>query len=56
MLIHATALTADQIHHIAHAGCDLVCLTADAADWPRHWYERLGFVDVGARWALRRPA
>jgi ribosomal protein S18 acetylase RimI-like enzyme len=30
------------------AGCDLVFLTTDAGDWPRHWYRRLGFEDVGA--------
>lgn len=30
------------------AGCDLVGLFADADDWPRDWYGRLGFQKVGA--------
>ena len=37
------------------AGCDVVWLLARADDWPRRWYERIGFVDVGCRWeAVRR--
>ena len=36
------------------AGCDLVWLLAHAEDWPRSWYSRLGFVDVGARWIASR--
>jgi uncharacterized protein (DUF952 family)/GNAT superfamily N-acetyltransferase len=35
-------------------GCDLIWLLAAAADWPREWYSRLGFVDVGARWVASR--
>ena len=35
-------------------GCDVVFLAAFADDWPRRWYERLGFVDVGARWEATR--
>ncbi|SCX53278.1 Uncharacterized conserved protein, DUF952 family [Klenkia marina] len=31
----------------AVAGCDLAVLEAAAEDWPRHWYARRGFVDVG---------
>lgn len=37
------------------AGADLVLLTAAADDWPREWYTRLGFVDVGVRYQARRP-
>jgi hypothetical protein len=29
------------------ADCDLVFLLADAADWPRTWYARRGFTEVG---------
>ena len=28
----------------------LTMLAADAADWPREWYRRLGFVEVGDVW------
>lgn len=35
-------------------GCDLVWLLARADDWPREWYARLGFADVGARWVCSR--
>ena len=31
----------------AESGCDLVVLNALRDDWPRDWYERLGFVTVG---------
>ncbi|MYS35116.1 hypothetical protein GT025_13460 [Streptomyces sp. SID4920] len=31
----------------ADEGCDTRFLTADATDWPRHWYERRGFSAVG---------
>ncbi len=33
---------------------ELVFLIADAHDWPRAWYRRLGFVPVGRRWAFVR--
>lgn len=29
------------------AGCDLVFLVADADDWPRRWYQRLGYEPIG---------
>jgi uncharacterized protein (DUF952 family)/ribosomal protein S18 acetylase RimI-like enzyme len=39
----------------ARAGCDLAVLEADTHDWPRHWYARRGFTDVGVtRTATRR--
>jgi len=41
------------LHAVAQAratGCDVVFLTAAADDWPRHWYARLGFTEVGARY------
>lgn len=52
----ASALVADAVARARAAGCDLVWLLAYADDWPRHWYERLGFVDVGARWVAHRKA
>jgi uncharacterized protein (DUF952 family)/ribosomal protein S18 acetylase RimI-like enzyme len=37
------------------SGCDLVVLDAAADDWPRHWYTRRGFTEVGHTWdAVRR--
>jgi uncharacterized protein (DUF952 family)/GNAT superfamily N-acetyltransferase len=53
---HATALMGDAIGRARAAGCDVVWLLARAGDWPRGWYERLGFVDVGARWEVVRRA
>ena len=45
---HGDAVLAAALDHAADAGCDLVVLEADAADWPRHWYTRRGFVPVGS--------
>lgn len=53
---HATALVGDAIGRARAAGCDVVWLLARADDWPRRWYERLGFTDVGTRWEVVRPA
>lgn len=50
----ATALVAEAVHRARRAGCDLVWLHARADGWPRRWYERLGFVDAGARWVVTR--
>jgi len=50
----ATALVASAVTRARAAGCDVVWLLAYADDWPRRWYERLGFVDVGARWVAHR--
>ncbi|HEX7135309.1 MAG TPA: GNAT family N-acetyltransferase [Iamia sp.] len=52
----AGALVADAVARARAAGADLVWLLAYAEDWPRRWYERLGFVDVGARWVAHRRA
>lgn len=51
----AGSLVADAIRRARDAGCDLVWLYARADDWPRQWYARLGFVDVGARWVATAP-
>jgi hypothetical protein len=37
-------------------GHDFVFLTADADDWPKELYNRLGFEEVGTEWAfLKSP-
>ena len=52
---HAAALVGDAVRRARTAGCDVVWLLCLADDWPRRWYERMGFVDVGCRWeAVRR--
>ncbi|MFJ9594305.1 hypothetical protein ACIRS3_16225 [Streptomyces virginiae] len=38
---------ATALHLAAEAGCGTRFLTADATDWPRHWYERRGFHVIG---------
>ena len=45
---HGRALVGDAIRRARAAGCDLIWLLSRADDWPRRWYERMGFVDVGA--------
>jgi uncharacterized protein (DUF952 family)/GNAT superfamily N-acetyltransferase len=52
---HATAVVVEAIRRARAFGCDVVFLCADADDWPRRWYERLGFVDIGPRWEATRP-
>jgi uncharacterized protein (DUF952 family)/GNAT superfamily N-acetyltransferase len=51
----AGSLVAEAIRRARAAGCDLVWLIAAADDWPRRWYERLGFVDTGGRWVALGP-
>jgi uncharacterized protein (DUF952 family)/GNAT superfamily N-acetyltransferase len=38
----------------AAAGCDLLVLEALMADWPRQWYARLGFTELGPTWECTR--
>lgn len=52
---HGRALVGDAIRRSRAAGCDVIWLLCRADDWPRHWYERMGFVDVGRRWEAVRP-
>ncbi len=51
---HGEALVGDAIQRARSAGCDVIWLLCDADDWPRRWYERIGFVDVGCRWEAVR--
>jgi len=46
----ATAVVLDAVRRAREAGCDVIWLHALADDWPRGWYERLGFEDAGVRW------
>ena len=50
---HATAAVQSAL--AAAAGADVVFLVADADDWPRQWYARLGFADVAPSWTVGRP-
>ncbi len=43
---HAKSLVNEATRLGIQAGCGLIFLTADADDWPRTWYERLGFSQV----------
>ena len=52
---YGDAVLAGILAGAADAGCDLVVLEADAADWPRHWYARRGFRVVGSTWDVSRP-
>jgi ribosomal protein S18 acetylase RimI-like enzyme len=38
------------------SGNDLTYLVAVADDWPRRWYERLGFRAIGSRYEVHRKA
>jgi GNAT superfamily N-acetyltransferase len=53
---HADAILARALDLAARANCDLVVLEAAADDWPRRWYARRGFAELGTVWAVdRRP-
>ncbi len=52
---HGDALVTAALAIAASEGCDAVELDADADDWPRRWYGRRGFVEVGRLWAATRP-
>ncbi|MFD5412125.1 GNAT family N-acetyltransferase [Streptomyces nojiriensis] len=44
---YADAVLAGALRLAAVHGSEFRFLTADAADWPRHWYERRGFAVIG---------
>ncbi|MET9674794.1 GNAT family N-acetyltransferase [Streptomyces sp. NPDC006482] len=51
---HADAVLATALRTAAAEGCGFRFLTADAADWPRHWYERRGFSVIGRSHCFER--
>jgi uncharacterized protein (DUF952 family)/GNAT superfamily N-acetyltransferase len=53
---HGNALVTAALDLAHRAGCDVVALDALAEDWPRHWYARRGFAEVGRSWTAHRPA
>ena len=52
---HGTAVVVTAIVAAREAGADFVFLVADAEDWPKEWYARLGFEPVGRYVKLRAP-
>ncbi|OEJ62224.1 GNAT family N-acetyltransferase [Streptomyces agglomeratus] len=44
---YADAVLTTALRLAANEDCGARFLTADAADWPRHWYERRGFAVIG---------
>ncbi|MEU6553157.1 GNAT family N-acetyltransferase [Streptomyces sp. NPDC046915] len=44
---YADAVLTTALRLAVAAGCGTRFLTADATDWPRHWYERRGFSVIG---------
>ncbi|MDN5913857.1 MAG: GNAT family N-acetyltransferase [Pseudonocardia sp.] len=51
---HGRALVEAARDRAAAAGCDLVALSTAAQGWPREWYARCGFVEVGRCWVAAR--
>jgi ribosomal protein S18 acetylase RimI-like enzyme len=52
---HGAAVVLTALAEAYAAGAEFVVLVADAEDWPRDWYARLGFEPVGDYVKLRRP-
>jgi GNAT superfamily N-acetyltransferase len=53
----ASALVLHAVEEALAARHDFVFLIADAADWPKDLYARLGFAPLGCKWTfLRRPS
>ncbi|HEX6871697.1 MAG TPA: GNAT family N-acetyltransferase, partial [Micromonosporaceae bacterium] len=53
---YARAILADGLRRALDAGCDLVFLEAEADDWPRQLYAKLGYVTVGQVHVFTRRA
>ncbi|ALO11477.1 Acetyltransferase, GNAT family protein [Streptomyces venezuelae] len=51
---HADAVVATALSLAAAQDCGTRFLTAFAADWPRHWYERRGFSVIGRTHCFER--
>jgi ribosomal protein S18 acetylase RimI-like enzyme len=52
---HATAVVVTALAEAREAGAEFVFLVADAEDWPKDWYARLGFETAGRYVKLRAP-
>lgn len=52
---YASALVLYAVDEARRAGCDLTFLVADADDWPKELYRRLGFDDLGRYVKFQRP-
>ncbi|HEY2959522.1 MAG TPA: GNAT family N-acetyltransferase [Actinomycetota bacterium] len=52
---YASALVLRALEEARRAGCDLAFLVADAEDWPKELYRRLGFEDLGRYVKFIRP-
>lgn len=44
---HASAVVLRAVEEARAAGAEFVFLVADAEDWPKEWYAKLGFDEVG---------
>jgi GNAT superfamily N-acetyltransferase len=53
---YADALLRDALRRAREAGSELSFLTAALDDWPREWYGRLGYVEVGRTHLFDRDA
>jgi ribosomal protein S18 acetylase RimI-like enzyme len=53
---HASAVVLGAIAEARRAGAEFVCLVADAHDWPKELYRRLGFDEVGHYTKFFAPA
>ncbi|UED87309.1 GNAT family N-acetyltransferase [Streptomyces profundus] len=51
---HGNAVLAEALRRAEGAGCATRFLIADADDWPRHWYERLGFTTIAHAHSFER--
>jgi len=51
---YARAVVGDAVRAAVEQGCELVFLVADRDDWPRHLYERMGFVPAGEQHSFVR--
>jgi GNAT superfamily N-acetyltransferase len=51
---YADALLATAVRAAAEHGCTHAILSALVEDWPREWYARRGFVEVGTAWEVLR--
>jgi N-acetylglutamate synthase-like GNAT family acetyltransferase len=51
----ASAVVLRAVAEAVRAGHQLVFLVADDDDWPKGWYQRLGFDPIGRTWSFVRP-